>query len=109
MLMSPSPRAETSGPLLPSLRFFTRAGDRTRTGDVQLGKLAFYQLNYAREINQLTPRSRKRKRRRTASSLRKLSEPQVRIELTTARLRIGCSTPELLWQVRRLPYPRLRG
>ena len=26
----------------------TRAGDRTRTGDVQLGKLAFYQLNYAR-------------------------------------------------------------
>ena len=25
------------------------AGDRTRTGDVQLGKLAFYQLNYARE------------------------------------------------------------
>jgi hypothetical protein len=26
-----------------------RAGDRTRTGDVQLGKLAFYQLNYARE------------------------------------------------------------
>ena len=29
--------------------FFVRAGDRTRTGDVQLGKLAFYQLNYARE------------------------------------------------------------
>ncbi len=27
-----------------------RAGDRTRTGDVQLGKLAFYQLNYARVI-----------------------------------------------------------
>jgi hypothetical protein len=27
-----------------------RAGDRTRTGDVQLGKLAFYQLNYARKI-----------------------------------------------------------
>jgi hypothetical protein len=26
----------------------SRAGDRTRTGDVQLGKLAFYQLNYAR-------------------------------------------------------------
>src|SRR5438105_13832386 len=26
-----------------------------------------------------------------------LREPQVRIELTTARLRIGCSTPELLW------------
>jgi hypothetical protein len=28
---------------------FQRAGDRTRTGDVQLGKLAFYQLNYARK------------------------------------------------------------
>ncbi len=28
--------------------FTKRAGDRTRTGDVQLGKLAFYQLNYAR-------------------------------------------------------------
>jgi hypothetical protein len=29
-----------------------RAGDRTRTGDVQLGKLAFYQLNYARSAGQ---------------------------------------------------------
>ena len=28
------------------------AGDRTRTGDVQLGKLAFYQLNYARKTGQ---------------------------------------------------------
>jgi hypothetical protein len=28
----------------------SRAGDRTRTGDVQLGKLAFYQLNYARKV-----------------------------------------------------------
>ena len=27
----------------------SRAGDGTRTHDVQLGKLAFYQLNYARE------------------------------------------------------------
>jgi hypothetical protein len=26
----------------------SRAGDGTRTHDVQLGKLAFYQLNYAR-------------------------------------------------------------
>jgi hypothetical protein len=25
-----------------------RAGDRTRTGDIQLGKLALYQLSYAR-------------------------------------------------------------
>ena len=35
-----------------------RAGDRTRTGDVQLGKLAFYQLNYARvgERNLAAPR-----------------------------------------------------
>ena len=29
----------------------TRAGDGTRTHDVQLGKLAFYQLNYARVAN----------------------------------------------------------
>ena len=29
---------------------FARAGDGTRTHDVQLGKLAFYQLNYAREV-----------------------------------------------------------
>src|SRR3982750_2062398 len=39
---------------------FQRAGDRTRTGDVQLGKLAFYQLNYARnapEIYRAKPRS----------------------------------------------------
>ena len=32
-----------------------RAGDRTRTGDVQLGKLAFYQLNYARDELALAP------------------------------------------------------
>src|SRR5256714_11414550 len=51
MLVRPSPSDETSRPSLPSLRFFTRAGDRTRTGDVQLGKLAFYQLNYARSSN----------------------------------------------------------
>ena len=31
------------------IRNCDRAGDRTRTGDVQLGKLAFYQLNYARD------------------------------------------------------------
>ena len=57
---------------------FQRAGDRTRTGDVQLGKLAFYQLNYAREGL--------------------ASEPAVGIEPTTARLRIECSTTELLWR-----------
>ena len=32
------------------LKNFQRAGDGTRTHDVQLGKLAFYQLNYAREV-----------------------------------------------------------
>jgi hypothetical protein len=53
-----------------------RAGDRARTGDVQLGKLAFYQLNYAREV---------------------FREPAVGIEPTTARLRIECSTTELRW------------
>ena len=37
-------RGRASNPVTDS-----RAGDRTRTGDVQLGKLAFYQLNYARE------------------------------------------------------------
>ena len=26
----------------------SRAGDRVRTGDIQLGKLALYQLSYAR-------------------------------------------------------------
>ena len=35
---------------------YMRAGDRTRTGDVQLGKLAFYQLNYARVLYRITPR-----------------------------------------------------
>src|SRR5687767_13522248 len=32
------------------LHCFQRAGDGTRTRDVQLGKLAFYQLNYARKL-----------------------------------------------------------
>ena len=36
------------GPAIELQRRYGRAGDRTRTGDVQLGKLAFYQLNYAR-------------------------------------------------------------
>ncbi len=71
-----------------------RAGDRTRTGDVQLGKLAFYQLNYARDATCCV---------RRAMSTR---EPQVGIEPTTARLRIECSTPELLW--RRLAYALAR-
>ncbi len=35
----------------------SRAGDRTRTGDVQLGKLAFYQLNYARSAGRADKRN----------------------------------------------------
>ena len=43
-------------------------------------------------------------KKRPASSAERLSlpEPQVGIEPTTARLRIECSTPELLWRVVRL-------
>jgi hypothetical protein len=69
------------------------AGDRTRTGDVQLGKLAFYQLNYAR---------RKRHRRSRTKYRGPLTnqEPAVGIEPTTARLRIECSTTELRWRYR---------
>src|SRR5206468_12575777 len=43
--------------------------------------------------------------RRPVGQLVMLREPQVRIELTTARLRIGCSTPELLWRVLRNSHP----
>src|SRR5256885_926289 len=74
MLMRPSPSAETSRPLLPSLRFFTRAGDRTRTGDVQLGKLAFYQLNYARE----KPTAEPSNARRTACQISPADGPNER-------------------------------
>ena len=49
------PKKKSPGPvLIPAIgsdmedNDLQRAGDRTRTGDVQLGKLAFYQLNYAR-------------------------------------------------------------
>ena len=41
-------------PMETAVRVVIRAGDRTRTGDVQLGKLAFYQLNYAREAKRRT-------------------------------------------------------
>ena len=54
-----------------------RAGDRTRTGDVQLGKLAFYQLNYARDtraiIANIRPGTSGRGIRRAVTSLRALS------------------------------------
>src|SRR5690606_24581237 len=61
-----------------------RAGDGARTRDPQLGKLMLYQLSYSRTV----------------------AEPPVRIELTTARLRIECSTSELRWQERRAPARR---
>ena len=83
-ILHPSPaRKRNAGILADSRRrpwcYCIRAGDRTRTGDVQLGKLAFYQLNYARDLP--------------------ISEPAVGIEPTTARLRIGCSTTELRWRI----------
>jgi hypothetical protein len=34
--------------------FQTRAGNRARTGDLNLGKVALYQLSYARKSPQLT-------------------------------------------------------
>ncbi len=39
--------------VLTNFKNFQGAGDRTRTGDVQLGKLAFYQLNYARDYQKV--------------------------------------------------------
>ena len=33
---------------------FAGAGDRVRTGDVQLGRLTLYQLSYSREILRLS-------------------------------------------------------
>ena len=84
-----APNPDDSEPFATSCSSCTllRAGDRTRTGDVQLGKLAFYQLNYAR-VPAHKPEA--------GSSVPQ--EPPVRIELTTARLRIGCSTTELRWR-----------
>ena len=35
----------------------TRAGNRARTGDLNLGKVALYQLSYARERTRIVPRS----------------------------------------------------
>ena len=42
------PREREDGPR--RLLFFHRAGDRGRTGDVQLGKLTLYQLSYSRNL-----------------------------------------------------------
>ena len=57
-----------------------QAGDGVRTHDIQLGKLALYQLSYTRNAHS--------------------KEPQIGIEPMTARLRIECSTTELLWHDR---------
>jgi uncharacterized SAM-binding protein YcdF (DUF218 family) len=45
-----APRAGGASSQVLLVTDFRGAGDRTRTGDVQLGKLAFYQLNYARVV-----------------------------------------------------------
>ena len=50
-----------------ALRLITRAGDRTRTGDPQLGKLMLYQLSYARVIRQSTGQGGEIKRARDSS------------------------------------------
>jgi hypothetical protein len=62
---------------------YTRAGDGVRTHDIQLGKLALYQLSYTRVHRDVH-----------------IQEPQIGIEPMTARLRIECSTTELLWHDR---------
>jgi hypothetical protein len=71
------------------LRPHRRAGDGIRTRDPQLGKLMLYQLSYSR----IATASHGIYHRLT------FAEPPVRIELTTARLRIECSTSELRWRV----------
>ena len=43
------PIADHSGQLRSNFR--AKAGDRTRTGDIQLGKLTLYQLSYTRWVN----------------------------------------------------------
>jgi hypothetical protein len=48
--------ADLGGPFSEYFFHHSRAGDRTRTGDVQLGKLAFYQLNYTRSTTNPTPK-----------------------------------------------------
>ena len=111
------PRRQCAGaPLVLPCNACCRAGDRTRTGDVQLGKLAFYQLNYAREhtrppaaepapnlsatatTDKRPPHGPTRRRAPDPVGSGARREPPVRIELTTARLRIGCSTTELRWR-----------
>ena len=63
-----------------------QAGNRIRTGDLNLGKVALYQLSYTRVYYT---------RRLAATGSRK---PPVGFEPTTAALRMRCSTPELRWR-----------
>ena len=68
----------------------TRAGDRIRTGDLNLGKVALYRLSYTRVCCSLQPAACR------AGGV--LPEPPVGFEPTTAALRMRCSTPELRWR-----------
>ena len=70
-----------------------QAGDGVRTHDIQLGKLALYQLSYTRATPALHPRYTRATRPNA-----NVKEPQIGIEPMTARLRIECSTTELLWR-----------
>ena len=110
-----------------SLHGQEKAGDGARTRDPQLGKLMLYQLSYSRrssgtsqsqEPSHSRPFLRDHRSQATCVTRtyggskynptgRSLPEPPVRFELTTARLRIECSTPELLW--RRAEHMPWRG
>ena len=48
-------KREGSGQRLLPPPFATRAGNRTRTGDPNLGKVVLYQLSYSRNVLQRTP------------------------------------------------------
>jgi hypothetical protein len=102
-----------------SVHHVHRAGDGVRTRDPQLGKLMLYQLSYSRwEQPGSGSRSGIGRFKYTLShthlpitlplptptTILLCREPPVRIELTTARLRIECSTSELRWQ----PIPSRR-
>ena len=63
-----------------------QAGNRIRTGDLNLGKVALYQLSYACMSMPACPANLPS------------TKPPVGIEPTTARLRIECSTSELRWR-----------
>src|SRR5215210_3271011 len=90
----------------------SRAGDRTRTGDVQLGKLAFYQLNYARVVPLLdrVRRPEKYHRRLTrAEDLRTLGSPATSVRdhvssMCVSRRRAhDCGSPTPLLKRKKLP------